>query len=268
MTCTGKKIRLKRIFDGNGKAVIFAPVHNMTSVEPFLGQIDVCKSIKAAIKGGATAQVISKGFLKRCAQSWDPGVGIINYMFTYAALSPNPIKQVPVTSVEESLRLGADGVCFFAGLSTEDDAYVLELMGRISEECDKYGLVFICEAEFPGFYNDMKDNMKNHGLRYLKYTARICSELGADAVSVNWPGNMGAFAEIVDYVKIPVLINGGAKMPEEDFLTMVHESIKAGSSGCLVGRNISESQDIEKMTRAVTMVIRQGMTADEALKTL
>ncbi|MCL4377610.1 MAG: hypothetical protein M1409_04395 [Actinobacteria bacterium] len=64
---TGKTIRLKRIFDEDNKAVIFASVHNMTSIEPFPGQINIDKSIEESVKGGATAEVISKGFLKVCA---------------------------------------------------------------------------------------------------------------------------------------------------------------------------------------------------------
>ena len=43
---TGKTIRLRRIFDENGKAVIFAPVHNLTSPNPYPGQIDVAKAVK------------------------------------------------------------------------------------------------------------------------------------------------------------------------------------------------------------------------------
>ncbi len=268
MTNTGKTIRMKRIFDNNGKAVIFAPVHNMTSTDPFLGQIDVCKSVIQTVKGGATAQVISKGFLKKCAANWEGKIGILNYMFTYAALSPNPIRQVPVTTVEESARLGADGICFFVGLATEDDARVIEMIGKVSEECDRYGLVLVCEAEFPGFYNSMQENLEKHGLHYLKFTGRLCSELGADLISTNWPGNIEQFEELVDYVKLPVLINGGPKMPESDFLSMVEGSIKAGGSGCLVGRNLSEADDIEKITRATTMIIREGCSAKEAIQIL
>ena len=57
-------------------------------------------------------------------------------------------------------------------------------------------------------------------------------------------------------------------MPEEKFLKMVEDSIKAGGSGCLVGRNLSEAKNIEKITRATAKVIKEGATAKEALKEL
>jgi fructose-bisphosphate aldolase/2-amino-3,7-dideoxy-D-threo-hept-6-ulosonate synthase len=265
---TGKTVRIRRIFDDNGRAVIFAPVHNMTSIEPFPGQIDVLKSVGESVAGGATAQIMSKGYLRICAPYWKSHIGILNYIFTYAALSPKPIQQVLISGVEESSRIGADGVCFFVGLATEDDAEVIRLLGKIGDECDRYGMVFVCEAEFPGFYGSMADSIAKYGLKYLKFTGRLCAELGADLISTNWPGSIEEFAELVDYVKIPVLVNGGPKMPEEDFLKMIEGSIKGGGKGCLVGRNFSEAKSIEKITRAASMIIRENKSWDEALKIL
>jgi fructose-bisphosphate aldolase / 2-amino-3,7-dideoxy-D-threo-hept-6-ulosonate synthase len=260
---TGKTIRLKRIFDKNGKAVLFAPVHNMTSPKPYGGQIDVSESVKKAVAGEATAMVMSKGFLRNSATDWDGSVGILNYLFTYTALGTDPIRQVIISSVEESARMGADGVCFFVGLSSKNDAEVLELLGKVGDLCDRYGLIFAAEAEFPGFYDSQEEHLKKHGISYLKYTARVCAELGCDLVSTNWTGSVESFRELVDYVKIPVLLNGGPKMPEKSFLEMIEKSVKAGASGCLVGRNFSEAKDIEKIVRAASGIIREGKTAEQ-----
>ncbi|MBC8389879.1 MAG: hypothetical protein H8E13_17780 [Actinobacteria bacterium] len=265
---TGKTIRMKRIFDENDKAVIFAAVHNLTSLIPYPGQIDVAKSVVQSVAGGATAMVMSKGFLKLSAPIWNSKIGILNYLFTYAALSPDPIQQVAISTVEESVRIGADGVCFFVGLSTKNDPYVIEMLGKVGDLCDRYGLVFAAEAEFPGFYESQESQMKKHGIKYLKFTARICAELGCDFVSTNWTGDEESFANLIDYIKIPVVINGGPKMPEAEFLKMIECSIKAGGSGCLVGRNLSETKDIEKLTKATAMVIREGKSAEEAIEIL
>jgi fructose-bisphosphate aldolase/2-amino-3,7-dideoxy-D-threo-hept-6-ulosonate synthase len=246
---TGKTVRLKRIFNKKGKAVIFAPVHNMTSPDPYKGQVDVASSVSLAAAGGATAMVMSKGFLRLSAEQWDGKIGILNYLFTYAALSPDPIQQVMISSIEESARIGADGV------ATKDDKQVLELLGKAGDLCDRYGLVFAAEAEFPGFYESQENQLKKHGARYLKFTARVCAELGCDLISTNWTGDEESFAELVDYAKIPVLLNGGPKMPQQDFLRMVESSIKAGGSGCLVGRNFSEAEDIEKLVSATEQII-------------
>jgi len=265
---TGKTIRLRRIFDENGKAVIFAPVHNLTSPDPYAGQVDVAKAVKQSVAGGATAMAMTKGFLRICAPEWSGRTGILDYLFTYAALSPDPIQQVAISSVEEAARIGADGVCFFVGLSTKNDPYVLELLGKVGDLCDRYGMVFAAEAEFPGFYDSQQSHLEKHGIKYLKFTARLCAELGCDLVSTNWTGDGDSFAELIDYVKIPVVINGGPKMPEPDFLKMIGCAMQAGASGCLVGRNLSETKDIERLTRATAMIIREGKTAEDAVNFL
>jgi fructose-bisphosphate aldolase/2-amino-3,7-dideoxy-D-threo-hept-6-ulosonate synthase len=202
------------------------------------------------------------------ASKWHGQIGILNYIFTYAALSPKPIQQILISNVEESARIGADGVCFFVGLATEDDDRVIELLGKVGDECDRHGLVFICEAEFPGFYGSMEENIEKYGIKYLKFTGRLCAELGADAISTNWPGTVEQFAELVEYVKIPVMVNGGPKMPEGDFLKMIEGAVRGGASGCLVGRNFSEARSIEKMVRAASMIIKEKKSADESMKIL
>lgn len=263
---TGKTIRLRRIFDANGKAVIFAPVHNMTSMDPFPGQVDVQAASRDAAAGGVTAQVMSKGFLRACAPWWDRSVGILNYLFAYAAASPNPIRQIQISSVKESARIGADGVCVFVGLSTDDDVAVIKDLGRIGNECDKLGMAFVCEAEFPGFYEPVTDHLQTHGLRYLKFVGRLCAELGADAISTNWPGSADEFGEIVEYVKVPVLLNGGPKMPQPEFLTMLEGSVRVGGQGCLVGRNFSEGGSIAASIKAAALIVRESHSVEEALR--
>ncbi|MBU4257592.1 fructose-bisphosphate aldolase, partial [Patescibacteria group bacterium] len=129
----------------------------------------------------------------------------------------------------------------------------------------RYGMVFAAEAEFPGFYDSQQSHLEKHGIKYLKFTARLCAELGCDFISTNWTGDRDSFADLVDYVKIPVVINGGPKMPEPDFLKMIDNAMQSGASGCLVGRNLSETKDIEKLTRATAMIIREGKTASGAI---
>lgn len=265
---TGKTLRMSRIFDENGNAVIFAPVHNSTSIDPFEGQLDVPAVVTEAARAGATAMNLTKGSLRDCAPSWIGGVGALHYNFSYTPFGPDPIRQVEVGTVEESLRLGADGVCMFVGLSTDNDYEVTRAIGRLADECDREGLVFVCEAEFPGFYDSMDESMERFGLRYLKYTARLCAELGADVVTSNWPGHADQFAEIVDYAKVPVLINGGPQVGEREFLDRLESAREAGGRGCLVGRNFSETGHLGKTVRAASLILREGRTAADAAKEL
>jgi len=138
------------------------------------------------------------------------------------------------------------------------------MLEHYSRECEKYGLVFIVEAEYPTFYETNDANVEKYGVEYLQFAGRICSELGVDIISTNYTNSPESFREVLDFVQLPVLINGGTKVPEEAFLKMIEIVAKAGARGCLIGRNISEAQNPAGMAKAIGDVFRYGITAKEA----
>ena len=74
------------------------------------------------------------------------------------------------------------------------------------------------------------------GLPYLRRSARLCVECGADIVKSNWPGSTEAFAEIVDCVPVPVVVAGGSRESDLDLLNKVAAALDGGASGCSIGR--------------------------------
>ncbi len=266
---TGKLIRLNRMFDEYGISIIFGGCHHMTSRVGIPGQIDVVKSCDKVIKGGATAIIIGKGFNQRIVPVLKRGVSVLNYVPVYPAYSKvNPYAMVATTTVEEAAINGADGVVLPVDFYSEDAEKAMRTVSEYVRECDKYGLVFVVEAEYPTFYEPNDDNVEKYGVDYLKFSGRICSELGVDVISTNYTNSPNTFAEIIDFVKLPVLINGGTKVNEKGFLEMIEVVAKAGAKGCLIGRNISESSDPIRMTKAIGDIFRHGISGAEAYQNL
>src|SRR6185312_11398328 len=109
-----------------------------------------------------------------------------------------------IASVEHCAKLGCDGVVAMIPFAPENEPDVISLTAQIGEACDRLGMPYIAEAEFPNAYFDSgEDYAKDWGLPYLKRSARLCAELGADIVKSNWPGSGEEFAEIVDAVSVP-----------------------------------------------------------------
>lgn len=266
---SGKTIRMNRVFDEKGICIIFAGCHHMTSKTIYPGQDDVCNAIDLATRGGATCINISKGFIKKCAPKIKPHIAILNYLPVYPAFSKvNPIKTVVSSTVEEALINGADGVVTPADFYSEDATEAMKMVAGLVRECDKYGMVLVIEAEFPTFYDKNEENIKKYGSEYLMFATRLCSELGVDIISTNYTGDSESFSKIIDFAKIPVLINGGTVVDQFKFLEMIEIVNKAGAKGCLIGRNISETPDPEKMTRAIGTIFRENISAKEALDIL
>lgn len=265
----GKLVHMNRIFDQTGTCIIFAGCHQMTSKEIYPGQFDVVQSCQRAMEGGATCINIGKGMIQKVIPVLKPDVAVLNYLPVYPAYSEsNPYEMIVTSTVEEAARNGADGLVLPVDFYSEAASAAMRTVAEYVRECDKYGLAFIVEAEYPTFYETNDDNVKKYGAEYLMFAGRICSELGVDVISTNYTNDPDSFQKIIDYVKIPVLINGGTKVPENEFLDMVEIVARAGAKGCLIGRNISEAKDPVKMTKAIGDIFRCKITGAQAYSNL
>jgi len=103
---------------------------------------------------------------------------------------------------------------------------------------------------------------------YLKKSARLCEELGADIIKSNWTGSAETFREIVKCVEVPVIVAGGSKESDEDLLTKLEQALEAGASGASIGRNIFQHSDPLKISTAISSVLRRKTSVKEALSIL
>jgi fructose-bisphosphate aldolase/2-amino-3,7-dideoxy-D-threo-hept-6-ulosonate synthase len=103
----------------------------------------------------------------------------------------------------------------------------------------------------------------------VKLAARVGAELGADIVKTNYTGDIDSFREVVDGCLAPIVIAGGpTKGHERDFLQTVWGSIQAGAAGTSIGRNVFQARNPTKMVRAVSGIVHEGLSVDEAMKIL
>lgn len=106
------------------------------------------------------------------------------------------------------------------------------------------------------------------GPEYLRRNARLCAELGADIIKVNWPGEAGALEAIVRACGKPVVLAGGSRINDFELLTRMAAARRAGAIGCSVGRNVFEHPMPQAMTAAISRIFRDGWTADRAYEEL
>jgi fructose-bisphosphate aldolase/2-amino-3,7-dideoxy-D-threo-hept-6-ulosonate synthase len=243
----GKQLRLKRVIDRDGVSIICALDHGMTSPEFLDPLADVRARTAEAVAGGANVIMLSKGMARFAVPAFRPEV-------------------VAVAEVEEALRLGADAVVLFVALAGEDEPTMIERLAEVGEACEREGMPFIAEAEFPTTYAAVEDLAEAYGLDYLRRNVRLCAELGADIVKTNWPGDADRFAALVAAAGgVPLVLAGGSRIPDEELLHRMEAATSAGAIGCSVGRNIFMHANPEGITRALARVIRERWRAEEAL---
>jgi fructose-bisphosphate aldolase, class I len=266
---TGKRIRLGRLIDpATGTCRIVALDHGMTSPEFLGGLTDTTARVREAVGGGANVLMLGRGIAGQCWQAYAGRAALALMLTAAAAGRPEGATITPISSVEEALRIGADAVVVYVALGGDDEPDMIGYLSAVGESCDSHGIPLIAEAEFPNAYASRDTVDARYGASYLRRNARLCAELGADIVKVNWSGDQQSFASIVSACGRPVVLAGGPVLPDTELLSRMEQARDAGAIGYSVGRNVFEHAHAEAMARALTSIFRSGVSAKEALKTL
>lgn len=264
----GKQFRLKRVIDEYGVSVICALDHGMTS-PTFLAPLkEMSKRVQEAVTGGANVIMLSRGFAQRTVEAFRKDTALALLLTASATGSTVPNQVVAVAAVEEALRLGADAVVVFVALTGPEEANMIRFVAEVGEACERLGMPFIAEAEYPTTYKRVEELKDEYGFDYLIRNTRLCAELGADIVKTNWPGDQDSFAQIVEATAVPVVLAGGPRISDAELLQRMEQAMAVGAIGCSVGRNIFTHAHPEAMTRALARVIREKWSAQEALAEL
>jgi len=260
----GKEIRLERIIDRNtGKAVI-VPMDHGVSAGPIMGITDMKKAMAQVADGGANAVVVHKGIVAKGHRKSGPDLGLIVHLSGSTSLSPEPNAKTLVCSVEEAIRLGADGVSVHVNIGNGREKEMLSDLGRVAERAAYWGMPLLAMIYPRG--EKIKDEYDKEA---IKHAARLGAELGADVVKVSYTGSPDSFREVVEGCSVPVIIAGGPRMgSDRAVLEMVKGAMEAGAAGTSIGRNVFQHPDPTKMVAALAMIVHQGASVDEAMEFL
>ena len=265
----GKKIRMKRLIEpSSGTSLVFAIDHGTTS-KTYLPELNKTKEkTKESIRGGANVVMLNMGFAHKVMDVFEPSTSLALLINTSAPRSPEAPIVTPISTVESALRLGADAVVVFVALQSKNDTNMLSYLAKVGDDCDRLGMPLIAEAEYPTTYESLIDLSDKYGVDYLFYNARVCAELGADIIKINWTGDRISWENIVKAVEVPVILAGGSKMSDRELLKRYEYAIAGGAIGCSVGRNIFQHESPFAITRALSRVIKEKWSGDEAYKEL
>jgi predicted phospho-2-dehydro-3-deoxyheptonate aldolase len=246
-----------------GKSVIIPMDHGFT-MGPIKGLEDMRKTVNQMVEGGANAIILHKGIVTAGHRGGGKDVGLIVHLSGSTTLAPDPNYKVTVCSVKEAIQLGADAVSVHVNLGAHDEHEMLKELGRIGKECVEWGMPLISMMYTRG--EKIEDQFD---VKYVKHAARVGAELGSDLVKVNYTGSAETFAEVVNGCPVPVLIAGGEKTETDlDLLQMVEGSLKAGGKGVSIGRNVFQHERPISVIKAISAMVHEGASLEEALEIL
>ncbi|HJK84310.1 MAG TPA: 2-amino-3,7-dideoxy-D-threo-hept-6-ulosonate synthase [Methanocorpusculum sp.] len=260
----GKQIRMERIVDRNSGRVVVVPLDHGISMGPIPGLIDMRDTINKISLGGATAVLMHKGMVPYGHRTSGKDIGLIVHLSAGTGLGGDPNSKVIVTTIEEALTFGADAVSIHINLGADTEPDMIRCAGEISRKCQQWGMPLLAMVYPRG--RNIKDPFD---VDALKTCARVAAELGADLVKTSYTGDIDTFREVVRGAQIPVVIAGGPKMSSDlEMLQMVRDSLDAGGRGVSIGRNIFQHKDIVGITSAVSEIVLQDASVEDAAKHL
>jgi DhnA family fructose-bisphosphate aldolase class Ia len=259
---------IHRILQPNGRAVVVAMDHAQTH-GMIAGLEDPGAVIDKVIDAGADAVMTTFGVIKRYQDK------LIGRVPTIMRLDGGPslfredwlayTEWSLLHSVEDALRLGADGVVLmaFVGIPVELETY--RIVSRVATECLRANLPVMVEA-LPAQSPRIPDPKVPQA---MASAARIGFEHGADLIKTYYTGTPESFRMVTENCPVPTLIAGGPKMDTlEETLAVVSGAMDAGAAGVVFGRNIWQSPAPGRMVSALKQIIHDDADVATAMTAL
>jgi len=256
----GKQIRMERIVERNTGKTVIVPMDHGVSSGPISGIVDIRDAIDKVVRGGANAIVEHKGMVGAGHRKSGRDVGLIIHLSGSTSLSPYPNTKTMVCTVEEALRLGADAVSIHVNIGDDMERRMLSDLGMVSYQAREWGMPLLAMI-----YPRGEKIANEYDPDVLKHAARLGAELGADLVKISYSGSTESFREVVAGCPVPVVIAGGEKMEsDKEILEVVKGAMDAGGAGVSIGRNIFQHRDPTRMVGAISMVVHENATVEQA----
>ncbi|RKX77851.1 MAG: deoxyribose-phosphate aldolase [Spirochaetes bacterium] len=164
-----------------------------------------------------------------------------------------------IESIEEG---GADAVIVNGGPGKGVEEVTFKNIASAVAFGEDAGIPVVGEISPGGF--DSTPEMRT--LENIVPGARIASELGVDVIKTIYkPG----FRRVIEGCFVPVVVLGGERRGDEkDFLDSIRDAMDSGAAGVAIGRNVWGAAEPLKMAKALSALIHDNASAEEALTIL
>ncbi len=242
---TGTKVRLRRLFREDGRAVVVALDH--AQFQGALPGLESMRSIvKSAVAGGADGIILNPGAARDCADIYAGRCALI-VRVTGASTSLNPSFDYhrQICSIEQAVSMGADAVIAMGFVGNEGEAASLTLLSEIAEACQLLGVPLVAEM-LPAADGKFQD------AEWIGIAARAGYELGADVIKAYTTGT-DADVNVISGCLLPFLAAGGPKSanPSE----IASQAIAHGAAGVAFGRNVFATDSPQEAVRELVKAV-------------
>jgi len=250
----------------DGKVLILAYDHGLehgpVDFESVPESADPERIFETATHSAVTSLAVQKGIAEAYYPSYADDVNLLAKLNGTSNLWMGEPDSAVNWSVAHAAEMGADSVGFTLYGGSNREIEMAEEFRDAHEAAREHDLPVVMWS-YPrgqGLKNDKKTST-------IAYAARQALELGADVAKVKYPGSKAGMEQTVRMAgKTKVVMSGGSKTSDRDFLQSVEAVIDAGGKGLAVGRNVWQREDPERLLDALEQVIFEEASVDTALE--
>jgi fructose-bisphosphate aldolase, class I len=250
----------------NGRSLILAYdqglEHGPTDFD--LNNVDPGYILDIAEKGRYNAVALHHGIAEKyypCLRSKIPLIVKLNGKTNMSHTEPIAAR---LCSVRRAVSIGAEAVGFTIYAGSNNEKQIFEEFSQLVEEAHDYSIPVIAWIYPRG--TSVKDEFNTNT---LAHSARIGLELGADIIKIKYNNDLEAFKWVVKSAgKAKVVVAGGDKTDEREFLQKTVQVLQAGAIGLAVGRNVWQHPRPLAMTDALKQIVFDNKSVDEAMQCL
>jgi fructose-bisphosphate aldolase, class I len=268
----GKKARLRRILYQHGLrngTALFLPYdqgleHGPRDFFANPAASDPRYILKLAVEGGFNGIAVQIGLAEKFYWDYAGEVPLILKLNGKTDIPSDAEALSPLHArVEDAVRLGADAVGYTLYVGTPAQERDFNQYRQIRQQAHLFGMPLIVWAYPRGAAIDAKGGKDS--FYAVDYAARTASELGADVVKVNFPhperrtgvkrqydtefsSQQAVEAVVRSANRTLVLISGGEKAGDEAMLDKARQSMEAGATGLIFGRNVWQRPHDESLS--------------------
>jgi class I fructose-bisphosphate aldolase len=250
----------------DGKVLILAYDHGLehgpVDFEDVPESANPERTFEVARHPAVTSIAVQKGVAEAYYPSYEDDVDLLAKLNGTSNLWMGEPDSAVNWSVDYAADLGASAVGFTLYGGSNHEIEMAEEFRDVQERAREHDLPVVMWS-YPrgqGLKNDTKSGI-------IAYAARQALELGADVAKVKYPGSKSGMEDAVRMAgKTKVVMSGGSKTTDREFLQSVKAVIDAGGAGLAVGRNVWQRENPERILDALEKVIYEEASVDAALE--
>jgi class I fructose-bisphosphate aldolase len=260
--------RLNRLFAADGKCFDVAIDHGFFGEAEFLSGIEDMEHAVATLAGaGPDAIQLSPGqapLLQRIPEPRKPALVLrtdVANVYGRAGVGREYLySEVVDGAVEKAVAL--DAACVVVNLlllpgQPELQHACVQNISRLRAECDPLGMPLMVEPLA------MQAGDSGYGVDgdpgKIVPLVRQAVELGADVIKADPTDDLDDYPRVIEAAgRVPVLVRGGGRAPEEEILRRTEEVMRRGAAGIVYGRNVIQHEDPAGMTRRLMAIVHGG----------